>query len=344
MKRSEWKFVLKAKQMRADVVAFLARRTEEGMEPDDLLCSRNARSRTPLVGRAQWKIIQPPSLKRERASLEGACISFDARSRSRTTSALIEGNGKMLVSASVFLLVGLLIAPASLVAESSSVIEVGKFSSGTVGQAMPDGWKPLTFKKIPKHTSYEVVKDGGMTIVKAVSEASASGLIKPVVIDPKEFPIIRWHWKIDNVLKGSDVTLKEGDDFPARLYITFAYDPDKVSFGKKLKYKAGQVIFGDIPIGAINYVWEAKTPVGTIIDNAYTDFVKMVVVESGPQKIGMWIDEERNIYEDYKKAFGEEPPMINGVAIMSDTDNTKEQATAYYGDIVFQKSVKASAR
>jgi len=244
----------------------------------------------------------------------------------------------------VWIAIGLLIVPVAVRAEPPSVIEVAKFSSGTVGQGMPDGWKPLTFKKIPKHTSYEVVKDGGVMVVKAVSEASASGLTKPVVIDPKEFPIVRWRWKIDNVLKGSDVTLKEGDDFPARLYITFQYDPDKVSFGKKLKFKAGQVIFGDIPIGAINYVWETKAPVGTIIDNAYTDFVKMVVVESGPQKIGMWIDEERNIYEDYKKAFGEETPMINGVAIMSDTDNTKERATAYYGDIVFQKSTKAVSR
>jgi hypothetical protein len=244
----------------------------------------------------------------------------------------------------VLILIGLLIAPVVARAESPSTIEVGKFSSWMVGQAMPDGWKPLTFKKIPKHTSYEVVKDGGVTIVKAVSEASASGLIKPVVIDPKEFPVVQWRWKVDNLLKHSDATRKDGDDYPARLYITFEYDPDKVSLGKKLKFKAGQVIFGDIPIGAINYVWETKTPVGTIIDNAYTDFVKMVVVESGPQKIGMWIDEERNIYEDYKKAFGEEPPMINGVAIMSDTDNTKEQATAYYGDIVFQKSVKASSR
>ena len=51
------------------------------MEPDDLLCSRNARSRTPLVGRAQWKISQPPSLERKRASLEGAYISFDARNK-----------------------------------------------------------------------------------------------------------------------------------------------------------------------------------------------------------------------------------------------------------------------
>ncbi len=64
----------------------------------------------------------------------------------------------------------------------------------------------------------------------------------------------------------------------------------------------------------------------------------MVVVESGPSQIGLWIDESRNIYDDYKRAFGEEPPMINGIAIMSDTDNTKERAIAYYGDIVFMTS------
>ena len=244
----------------------------------------------------------------------------------------------------VWIAMGLLLVPVAVRAESTSVIEVAKFSSGTVGQVMPDGWKPLVFKKIPKHTSYEIVKDGGVTIVKAVSEASASGIIKPVVIDPKEFPIVRWRWKIDNVLQHSDVALKEGDDFPARLYITFEYDPDRVSFGKKLKFKAGQALFGDIPIAALNYVWDTKAPIGTIVENAYTDFAKMVIVESGTQKVGMWVDEERNIYEDYKKAFGEEPPMINGVAIMSDTDNTKERATAYYGDIVFQKSVKGCAQ
>ncbi|MBX3304292.1 MAG: DUF3047 domain-containing protein, partial [Nitrospira sp.] len=177
-------------------------------------------------------------------------------------------------------------------------------------------------------------------VIKASSEASASGLIKEVKIDPREYPIIRWRWKVENVLKTSDVTRKDGDDYPARLYITFEYDPDKVSAGKKLKYKAGRVLFGDIPIGAINYVWERKAPVGSVIDNAYTDFVKMVIVESGTQKLGLWVDEERNIYEDYKKAFGEEPPMINGVAIMSDTDNTKERAVAYYGDIIFKKSAE----
>ncbi len=280
-------------------------------------CSRNARPEKALVGRAHVRITDPPSLQRWMWRRIWQCV---------------------------LIVMGLLIAPVAARTESPSVIEVAKFSSGTVGQVMPEGWKPLTFKKIPRHTSYEVVKDGGVTIVKAVSEASASGLIKSVLIDPKEFPIVRWRWKVDNVLQHSDVTRKEGDDFPVRLYITFEYNPDRVSFGKKLKFKAGQALFGDIPIAALNYIWDTKTPVGTIVENAYTDFAKMVVIESGPQNVGMWIDEERNIYEDYKKAFGEEPSMINGVAIMSDTDNTKEQATAYYGDISFQKSAKASGQ
>lgn len=223
-------------------------------------------------------------------------------------------------------------------AQQASTLEVGIFSTAALGTALPDGWKPLTFKNIPKHTLYEVVKDGDRRVIKASSEASASGVTKEVKIDPREYPIVRWQWKVENLLATSDATRKDGDDYPARLYITFEYDPGKVSVGKQLKYKAGRVLFGDIPIGAINYVWERKAPVGAIIDNAYTDFVKMVVVESGPQKLGAWIEESRNIYEDYKKAFGEEPPMINGIAIMSDTDNTKERATAYYGDIVFMKT------
>jgi hypothetical protein len=227
-----------------------------------------------------------------------------------------------------------------VVAEIPALLEVGKFSSAPVGQALPDGWKPLTFKKIPKQTAYELIKDGEAVVVKAVSDASASGLTKAINIDPKEYPIVRWRWKVENVLKHSDVTRKDGDDYPARLYITFAYDPDKVSLGKKLRFKAGQAIFGDIPIGALNYIWDTNASIGTIVENSYTDFAQMVVVESGTQKVGRWVSEERNIYEDYKQAFREEPPLMNGVAIMTDTDNTKEQATAYYGDIQFAKVEK----
>ncbi len=221
-------------------------------------------------------------------------------------------------------------------ANAQEIIEAAKFSAAGVGKTPPPGWEPLTFPKISKHTDYEVVKDGSTLVVKAASEAAASGLTHKIAIDLNKTPILHWRWKVDNVIQKSDVTRKDGDDYAARIYITFAYEPDKVSFGRKLKYNTGKLLFGsDLPIGAINYIWESKTPKDTIVDNAYTGFVKMIVVESGTEKTGQWVEESRNVYADYKKAFGEEPSMISGVAIMTDTDNTGETATAYYGDIFF---------
>lgn len=227
-------------------------------------------------------------------------------------------------------------ALATLPAQADS-LNVANFSMAPVGTALPSDWEPLNFPNIARHTTYEIVTDGGAAVVKAVSEAAASGLTRKIDIDLKKYPIMQWRWKVDNVIQNSDVTSKQGDDYAARIYITFAYEPDKVSFAKKLKYQAGRALFGaDVPIAAINYIWESKTPKDTVVDNAYTDFVKMIVIESGQEKVGQWVEEERNVYEDYKRAFGTEPPMISGVAIMTDTDNTGAAATAYYGDIIFK--------
>lgn len=224
-------------------------------------------------------------------------------------------------------------------ADSPSLLEVGKFSAASEGSALPDGWKPLTFKKIEKHTVYQLVKDGGATVVKAVSEASASGLTREIKINLAEYPIVQWRWKVANVLTKGDVTRRDGDDYPARLYVTFEYDAGKVGFFDKAKYEATRLLYGQYPpLGAINYIWESKAPKGTVVSNPYVERVKMIVVESGAERLNQWMSEERNIYEDYKKAFGEEPPMISGIAVMTDTDNTGESATAFYGDIVFRKA------
>ena len=224
-------------------------------------------------------------------------------------------------------------------ADSPPVLVVGKFSEASAGGALPDGWKPLTFKQIEKHTGYTVVKDGETTAIKAVSEASASGLTREIRINLKEYPIVQWQWKVANTLKKGDVTRKEGDDYPARIYITFEYDSSKVGFFDKAKYETVKLLYGQYPpLAAINYIWESKAPKGTVVPNPYTDQVKMIVVESGVDRLNQWVSEERNVYEDYKKAFGHEPPPISGVAIMTDTDNTGESATAYYGDIVFKKA------
>jgi len=223
-------------------------------------------------------------------------------------------------------------------AQSGAVIEVGKFSAAAVGDVLPPGWKPLAFKKIEKHTTYTLVKDDNNVVIKAVAEASASGLTRETKINPKEYPIVQWRWKVMNALKKGDVHKKEGDDYPARIYITFEYDPSKLSFFEKGKYNMIKLFYGEYPpLAAINYIWESKAPIETMVPNPYTDRVMMFVVESGPSKLDQWVNEERNIFEDYKKAFGQEPPMISGIAIMTDTDNTGESATAYYGDIIFKK-------
>ena len=224
-------------------------------------------------------------------------------------------------------------------ADSPFLLEVGTFSAASEGTALPDGWKPLTFKKIEKQTVYRLVKDGGATVVKAVSEASASGLTREIKINLAEYPIVQWRWKVANVLTKGDVTRREGDDYPARLYVTFEYDAGKVGFFDKAKYEATRLLYGQYPpLGAINYIWESKAPKGTVVSNPYVERVKMIVVESGAERLNQWVSEERNIYEDYKKAFGEEPPLISGIAVMTDTDNTGESATAFYGDIVFRKA------
>ncbi|RPJ08088.1 MAG: DUF3047 domain-containing protein, partial [Deltaproteobacteria bacterium] len=128
------------------------------------------------------------------------------------------------------------------------------------------------------------------------------------------------------------------DDYSARIYITFEYDPSKLGFFEKVKYETVRLLYGQYPpLAAINYIWDSRTPIGTVVPNPYTSRAMMIVVESGEAKVNQWVCEERNVFDDYKKAFGEDPPKISGVAIMTDTDNTGESATAYYGDILFKK-------
>jgi hypothetical protein len=78
--------------------------------------------------------------------------------------------------------------------------------------------------------------------------------------------------------------------------------------------------------------------VDTVLPNLHTSRIKMIVADSGDGNVGQWQERLRNVVEDFKKAFGEEPGRITSVAVMTDTDNTGESALAYYGDISFRRS------
>lgn len=224
------------------------------------------------------------------------------------------------------------------VGNNTARIVVGNFSKAALENTFPPEWEPLTFPGVETHTDYQLVNLDGTVVIKAESKMSASGLIRQVNIDPKQYPRFKWRWRAENIINKSNVLSKEGDDYPVRIYITFDYDADRLSFSEGIKYELYHMIYGTYPpLAAINYIWAKQSPVGAVVPNAYTAHVSMIVAESGPYRIGRWLEMERNVYEDYKKAFGEEPGMITGVAIMTDTDNTGESATAYYGDLVFLK-------
>ena len=101
-----------------------------------------------------------------------------------------------------------------------------------------------------------------------------------------------------------------------------------------MSYKAANLAAGGkLPGSALNYIWANKASIGTVVSNPYTDQTKMIVLESGNGSAGQWMTENRNLLDDYRAAFGQNPPSIMGIAIMTDTDNTGESTTAYYGDI-----------
>ena len=117
------------------------------------------------------------------------------------------------------------LVPSIAYGSDPEVIPVGQFSTLSPGGQVL-GWEPLTFDKIEAHTRYALVKDDDRTVLRADSRASASGLVKNMPIDPNDFPVLTWQWKVSNIIKSGDVTKKSGDDYPARIYITFAEAPE----------------------------------------------------------------------------------------------------------------------
>ena len=221
---------------------------------------------------------------------------------------------------------------------------IGHFSAAEAdSNGHPTEWMPIRFGDVDAKTDYRLVerpvRGDTTTVVRAVSDGGAAGLGQEMRLDPRQYPILTWQWTVSTVLERGHAREKDGDDYPARIYVTFDYDPSNFGFFDRAKYEALQVLgYDQVPTRALNYIWASRVEKGTVLENPFTDWVQMVAVESGSTKVGTWVREKRNIRADYRRAFGEEPPPINGIAIMTDTDNTGESATAYYGDIVARRS------
>lgn len=217
-------------------------------------------------------------------------------------------------------------------------IVVGAFSLVRPGNRVPPQWKPWILKNVKRRTVYTLVKDeDNVTVVRASADNSASGLLSDISVDTRKRPVLRWRWKAADIVRGADIARKESNDSPARVYVAFSYDPGRLGLAERLKYEAAKRIYSNsLPLRAISYTWANRTPRGSVVPMPYTEWFSQIVVENSESPLNEWITEERDVYEDYRRVFGEEPEAVTGVAIMTNTDNIGGRATAWYGDIVFE--------
>ena len=198
----------------------------------------------------------------------------------------------------------------SSASSASDRLPIGDFSNSNL-----EKWQEKIFSK---STSYALVPQQDTIVLKAVSQKSASGLFKKITVDLTSYPYLNWSWRIDNRLNTADEKTKSSDDYAARVYV--------VVDGGILVWKTK----------AVNYVWANRAEKYEIWPNAFAGKrAMMMALRNSKDKSSTWYYEKRNVFDDLKTLFGQEFTSIDGVAIMTDTDNDNGQATAYYGDIYF---------
>lgn len=190
------------------------------------------------------------------------------------------------------------------------MLKVSDFSSGIL-----EPWKTKVFKG---ETDYRIVQRKNRRILQAQSNGTASGLYREMRIDLDKTPYLNWSWRIETSLGKLNEQSKSGDDYAARIYV--------ISSGGLAFWRTK----------ALNYVWSSNSPKESSWPNAFAgNNAIMVAVRSRQDFKGTWYTEKRHIKSDLKKYFDDNIRYINVVAIMTDTDNSGKQASAYYGEIYF---------
>ncbi|MBU3603755.1 DUF3047 domain-containing protein [Polynucleobacter sp. AP-Kaivos-20-H2] len=212
--------------------------------------------------------------------------------------------------------------------------ELPKFSAETARDGMPNGWNFYRIAPFKKNTVYRLESYQGKTVLSANSKTSASGLA--VKLRPRQANNLwlQWEWKATNPIANADNADGYADDAPLRILVAFDGNKSKLPLKEKMTFEMANLISGqEMPYATLMYIWSGKSPIDTIITNAHTARIKMIVVDSGWDDLGQWHKHQRDLAADYKRAYGEAPGEVIGIALLTDTDNTKSETRAFYGDI-----------
>jgi DUF3047 family protein len=183
---------------------------------------------------------------------------------------------------------------------------------------VPPGWEMAELAG--SDASVELVRAEGRVAMRLRSERNSFALHRDLVLDVRQYPVLTWSWKVVRLPTGADVREPGRNDQAAQVYLVFPRWPAPRTRSE-----------------VIGYVWDSRAPVGTIVTHPSAPNVRCIVLESGPERLDTWLRERRNVVEDYRALFGSLPPRAGKLALMIDTDDTRSEAEALFGDLAFSR-------
>ncbi len=213
----------------------------------------------------------------------------------------------------LFLVVGA--SGLSLAEEKHETLIVDRFSEGLNNEGIPKGW---SLEKSPggeSKISLEQDKEGSFLRILSVNDTF--GLKKEMSFDIRKYLYLTWRWKALRLPKEGDIRKRDTDDQAGQVYVLFPKFPTTVN------------------TRSAGYIWDSKAPQAFFGTSTAYSKMKYFVLQSGTGKLDQWIWETRNVYEDYKKLFQEEPPAAGGILLYINTQHTKGSAEIEYGDLFF---------
>jgi hypothetical protein len=199
-----------------------------------------------------------------------------------------------------------------------------------------ESWEPYVLQQSSPLTAYRPVQVDGQVGIEADATNGYSALQRQIRISPQRHPIVEWSWRVPRLESDNDPRIKRPSP-RARLMLAFHGDPEKLDFEQRVQLRMAKAVTGKaLPYSSLIYVWLNGVPAGTVVPSPYTERVRLIAMDTSEGQFDRWVDLRRNVLEDYRRAFGEEPGDIVGVGIFTDVDANGAPGRAYYGDISFR--------
>ena len=193
-----------------------------------------------------------------------------------------------------------------------------------------EAWEDLQFDGIDRATDYSVTLKDRRPVLFIESDDGGSGIVHEKTFNVYEHRVIEWRWMVEDIISTGDLRTEEGDTYPVRVYVNFEYAPDEVGFATRVQYNALRAVYGEYPpLGSLVYIWSNRQWDMNWYESPFTSRAMMLPVDQGTEELLTWKSHRRSIVEDYREAFGEEPPSTAHIAVMGDAYGSGETSRAW---------------